>query len=136
LSTILERVTKVTAARLGAKEDAVTPPSSFTDDLGADSLDLVELIMGLEEEFSSGQKPIKIPDEDATKIKTVQDAVDYLKAKGVTDKDVKTVSGAAPATAAKAGTTTPKSNSATAPAAPNKAVPAAAKAAPKNIKPK
>jgi acyl carrier protein len=128
LSTILERVTKVTAARLGAKEDAVTPPSSFTDDLGADSLDLVELIMGLEEEFSSGQKPIKIPDEDAAKIKTVQDAVDYLKAKGVTDKDVKTVSDAAPATAAKAGTT--------APAAPNKAVPAAAKAAPKNIKPK
>jgi acyl carrier protein len=136
LPTILERVTKVTAARLGAKEDAVTPSSSFTDDLGADSLDLVELIMGLEEEFSSGQKPIKIPDEDAAKIKTVQDAVDYLKAKGVTDKDVKTGSASAPATVAKDGTIAPKSKPASAPAAPKKAVSAAAKTAPKNIKTK
>ena len=101
MPTILERVTKVTAARLGAKEDAVTPSASFTDDLGADSLDLVELIMGLEEEFTTGEKPIKIPDEDAAKIKTVQDAVNYLKAKGVTDKDVKTASASTTAPAAK-----------------------------------
>ena len=83
MPTILERVTKVTAARLGAKEEAVVPSASFTDDLGADSLDLVELIMGLEEEFSTVEKPVKIPDENAAKIKTVQDAVDYLEAKGI-----------------------------------------------------
>ena len=87
MPTILERVTKVTAARLGAQVDAVKPSSNFTDDLGADSLDQVELIMGLEEEFSTTEKPVKIPDEDAAKIKTVQDAVDYLNNKGITDAD-------------------------------------------------
>ena len=85
MATILERVTKVTAMRLGAKEEAVVPSASFAEDLGADSLDLVELIMGLEEEFSTAEKPVKIPDEDAAKIKTVQDAVDYLKSKGISD---------------------------------------------------
>jgi len=79
----------VTTARLSAKEEAVVPSASFTDDLGADSLDQVELIMGLEEEFSTAEKPVKIPDEDAAKIKTVQDAVDYLKNKGISDADVK-----------------------------------------------
>ncbi len=86
MPTILERVTKVTIAKLSANEEAVMPSASFTDDLGADSLDLVELIMGLEEEFSADGKPVKIPDEDAAKIKTVQDAVDYLKDKGITDQ--------------------------------------------------
>jgi acyl carrier protein len=86
LPTILERVTKVTIAKLSANEEAVMPSASFTDDLGADSLDLVELIMGLEEEFSADGKPVKIPDEDAAKIKTVQDAVNYLKEKGITDQ--------------------------------------------------
>jgi acyl carrier protein len=90
LPTILERVTKVTAAKLSAKEEAVVPSASFTDDLGADSLDLVELIMGLEEEFSADGKPIKIPDEDAAKIKTVQDAVTYLKEKGITESGAQT----------------------------------------------
>ncbi len=85
MATILERVTKVTVAKLSAKPEAVVPTASFTEALGADSLDQVELIMGLEEEFSTTEKPVKIPDEDAAKIKTVQDAVDYLKAKGFTD---------------------------------------------------
>ncbi len=136
MPTILERVTKVTAARLGAKEDAVTPSSSFTDDLGADSLDLVELIMGLEEEFSTSETPVKIPDEDAAKIKTVQDAVDYLKAKGITDKDVKTASAATPSAVAKAPTAAPKSKPAAPPAAVKKTPQTAEKTASKNIKPK
>ena len=129
MPTILERVTKVTAARLSAKEEAVIPSASFTDDLGADSLDLVELIMGLEEEFSSAEKPIKIPDEDAAKIKTVQAAVDYIKGKGITDADVKPQATQA-APAAKATEAAPKI------AAPKKktTAPAAGKAAPKSVK--
>jgi acyl carrier protein len=106
----LERVTKVTAMRLGAKEEAVVPSASFAEDLGADSLDLVELIMGLEEEFSTAEKPVKIPDEDAAKIKTVQDAVDYLKSKGISDTDAKpqAAKAAPPVAAAKtAAKTTP-----------------------------
>ena len=89
MPTILERVTTVTVAKLSAKPEAVVPTASFTETLGADSLDQVELIMGLEEEFGSPDKPLKIPDEDAAKIKTVQDAVDYLKDKGFTDAAVK-----------------------------------------------
>ncbi len=59
--------------------------SAFVDDLGADSLDLVELIMSLEEEFSNPSQKVEIPDEDAEKIVTVQDAIDYLKDLGVED---------------------------------------------------
>jgi acyl carrier protein len=137
LPTILERVTKVTAARLGAKEEAVVPSASFTDDLGADSLDLVELIMGLEEEFSTAEKPVKIPDEDAARIKTVQDAVDYLKNKGIIDADIKPQAAQSASPAAKAAGTSPKTTSKAAPvAAPQKkaAAPAAGKAAPKSVK--
>jgi acyl carrier protein len=71
---ILERVKKIIADQLGIDEDEVVPEASFIDDLGADSLDIVELIMAFEEEFD-----LEIPDEDAEKIKTVQDAVDYIK---------------------------------------------------------
>ncbi|RJO61649.1 MAG: acyl carrier protein [Dehalococcoidia bacterium] len=137
MPTILERVTKVTTARLSAKEEAVVPSASFTDDLGADSLDLVELIMGLEEEFSTAEKPVKIPDDDAAKIKTVQDAVDYLKNKGMSDSDVKPqATQAAPAANAAAAImkTAPK---AAQPAAPQKkaaSAPAARKSAPKSVK--
>ncbi len=67
-------------------ESEVKPESSFVDDLNADSLDLVELVMSLEEEFSNKAKQIEIPDEDAEKIKTVQDAVDYIKEQGVEDE--------------------------------------------------
>ena len=69
-----ERVKSVIVDQLGADESAVTLEASFVDDLGADSLDIVELIMGLETEFD-----IEIPDEEAEKIRTVGDAVNYIK---------------------------------------------------------
>jgi acyl carrier protein len=75
MSTIEERVKKIVVEQLGVKEDEVTANASFVDDLGADSLDTVELVMALEEEFET-----EIPDEDAEKITTVQQAVDYIKA--------------------------------------------------------
>ncbi len=86
MATIFERVKKITVEQLGVAEADVTPEANFVDDLGADSLDLVELIMALEEEFSNANKKIDIPDEDAEKIVTVQDAVDYIKDLGVPDK--------------------------------------------------
>ncbi len=70
---IFEKVKEITVDQLGADEDAVTMDASFIDDLEADSLDIVELMMALEEEFD-----IEIPDEDAEKISTVSDAVDYI----------------------------------------------------------
>ena len=73
MSTIEERVKKIVIEQLGVKEDEVTNNASFVDDLGADSLDTVELVMAFEEAFE-----IEIPDEDAEKIRTVQDAVDYI----------------------------------------------------------
>lgn len=69
-----ERLTKLIAEQLGVDESRVVPSASFTDDLEADSLDLVELIMSLEEEFK-----VEIPDEDAEKITTVGDAQNYLR---------------------------------------------------------
>ena len=75
MSTIAERVNKIVIEQLGVKEDEVTNDASFVDDLGADSLDTVELVMALEEEFSCD-----IPDEEAEKITTVQQAVDYITA--------------------------------------------------------
>lgn len=68
-----ERVKQIVAEQLGVDEEQVTNEASFMDDLGADSLDTVELVMALEEEFD-----IEISDEDAEKIQTVQDAVDYI----------------------------------------------------------
>ncbi len=85
MATVLERIKKVTAEQLGVEENEVNPNSSFVEDLGADSLDLVELIMALEEEFSTPEKKIEIPDEDSEKLATVQDAMDYIKNLGVTD---------------------------------------------------
>ena len=73
MSTIEERVKKIVVEQLGVKEDEVTPNASFVDDLGADSLDTVELVMALEEEFET-----EIPDDDAEKITTVQQAIDYI----------------------------------------------------------
>ncbi len=75
---VFERVRKIIAEQLGVEESEITPQTSFVDDLNADSLDLVELIMSLEEEFSKGGKSIEISDEDAEKIATVQDAVNYI----------------------------------------------------------
>jgi acyl carrier protein len=87
LATIFERIRKVTVDQLGVSEEEVTPSSSFVDDLGADSLDLVELIMALEEEFTSPERKVSIPDEDAEKILTVQDAMDYIRELGVSDNE-------------------------------------------------
>lgn len=71
-----EKIKSIIAEQLGVKVDEVTPEASFIDDLGADSLDTVELIMALEEEFS-----IEIPDEDAEKMTTVDDVIKYIGAK-------------------------------------------------------
>jgi acyl carrier protein len=73
MASIEERVKQIVAEQLGVDEEQVTNEASFMDDLGADSLDTVELVMALEEEFD-----IEISDEDAEKIQTVQDAVDYI----------------------------------------------------------
>ncbi len=73
MSSIADQVKKIVAEQLGVKEEAVTNDASFVDDLGADSLDTVELVMALEEEFEC-----EIPDEEAEKITTVQQAVDYV----------------------------------------------------------
>ncbi|MBM4406935.1 MAG: acyl carrier protein [Chloroflexi bacterium] len=78
MATVFERVKKVTVDQLGVEEAQVVPNASFVDDLNADSLDLVELIMALEEEFSKDGKKLEILDEDAEKIETVQDAIDYI----------------------------------------------------------
>ncbi len=84
VATVFERVRAIVVEQLGVEEEEVVPAASFVDDLNADSLDLVELIMSLEEEFSDGGE-LEISDEDAEKIATVQDAVDYLKDHGVED---------------------------------------------------
>lgn len=73
MSTVEERVKQVVITQLEVKEEDITPESSFTGDFGADSLDTVELVMALEEEFGT-----EIPDEDAEKITTIQEAVDYI----------------------------------------------------------
>ncbi len=78
MSEINDRVTKIIVEQLGVEESEVTPSASFIDDLNADSLDLVELIMALEDEFSEGDQKLEIADEDAEKILTVQDAIDFI----------------------------------------------------------
>lgn len=75
MSSIEERVKSIVVEQLGVNEDQVTNAASFVDDLGADSLDTVELVMALEEEFDT-----EIPDEEAEKIATVQSAIDYVTA--------------------------------------------------------
>jgi len=82
---VFERIKKIVVDQLGVDEAEVVPSASFVDDLGADSLDLVELIMALEEEFSKPDKKMEIPDEDAEKIATIQDAIDYIKDHGIKD---------------------------------------------------
>ncbi|MDH3378695.1 MAG: acyl carrier protein [Gammaproteobacteria bacterium] len=73
MSSVDDRVKKIVVEQLGVSEEQVTPDASFVDDLGADSLDTVELVMALEEEFNT-----EIPDEDAEKITTVKQAIDFI----------------------------------------------------------
>ena len=86
MATVYDRVKKLVADRLGVDEENVVPDASFTEDLNADSLDLVELIMAFEEEFSRSDAPLEIPDEEAEQIGTIKRAVDYLKEHGVQDE--------------------------------------------------
>ena len=83
MATTFERIKAIVVEQLGVEEKDVVPTASFVEDLGADSLDLVDLIMSLEEAFSSPERKIEIPDEDAEKIVTIQDAIDYLKELGI-----------------------------------------------------
>ena len=81
MASVEERVKQIIVEQLGVDEAEVTPNASFVDDLGADSLDTVELVMAFEEAFE-----IEIPDEDAEKIRTVQDAVTYIESHAKTKK--------------------------------------------------
>ena len=83
--TVFDRLKRIVIEQLSVEGKEVVAEANFVDDLGADSLDLVELIMAIEEEFSDGDLKVEIPDEDAEKMVTVQDAVDYLKELGVGD---------------------------------------------------
>ena len=85
MATVFDRVKKIIVDQLGVEEKEVVPTAKFADDLGADSLDLVELIMAMEEHFSSPGKKVEIPDSDAEKIVTVEDAVNYIRGLGVQD---------------------------------------------------
>jgi acyl carrier protein len=86
VATVFERVRGMIVEQLGVDEVQVTPNASFVDDLNADSLDLVELIMSIEEEFSKDGSTVEISDEDAEKIQTVQDAVDFIHDAGIEDE--------------------------------------------------
>ena len=85
MPTVYGRVKKVVIEQLGVDDPQVVANASFADDLNADSLDLVELIMALEEEFSDGAQSLRIADEDAEQIHTIQNAVDYIHGQGIQD---------------------------------------------------
>ena len=86
MATVVERVQKIVTERLGVEESTVIPEASFTEDLDADSLDLVDLILAFQDEFSTDDNPIEISDEDAERLIRVSDAIDYLKERGVADQ--------------------------------------------------
>ncbi len=79
MASVFEKIKAIVVEQLGVDEKDVVPSASFVEDLGADSLDLVELIMSLEETFSTPDKKLEIPDEAAEKIVTIQNAIDYLR---------------------------------------------------------
>ena len=85
METMYERVKTIVIDKLGVDESEVGEDSSFVENLNADSLDLVELIMAFEEEFSTDEKQVEISDDDAGNIDTIKDAVDYLKGHGIAD---------------------------------------------------
>jgi len=86
LATVFERLKRIIVDQLGVEEEQVLLSASFVDDLNADSLDLVELVMAIEEEFSDDNRRIQISDEDAEKMRTVQDTLDYIKELGIDDE--------------------------------------------------
>ena len=83
MASVLDKVREIAADKLSVDIDDISGESSFTEDLAADSLDIVELIMAIEEEFGSDDNPLEISDEDAEKILTVNDAVKYLSDNGI-----------------------------------------------------
>ena len=83
MTTVYERVKNIVIDKLGVDEEGVNESSAFVADLNADSLDLVELIMAFEEEFSTDDNPVEISDEEAGGIQTINDAIVYLKEHGV-----------------------------------------------------
>ena len=85
MATVYDRVKTIVIDKLGMDESEVGEDSSFVDNLNADSLDLVELIMAFEEEFSTDEKQVEISDDEAGNIGTIKNAVDYLKGHGITD---------------------------------------------------
>lgn len=87
MATVFERVRNIIVEQLGVEEGEVKLQTSFVDDLNADSLDLVELIMAMEEEFSGEGKSMEISDEDAEKLATVQDAVNYIIEQGIAEDE-------------------------------------------------
>ncbi|HCP60330.1 MAG TPA: acyl carrier protein [Dehalococcoidia bacterium] len=86
MAVVFDRLRRIVVEQLGVDEEEVVPSANFVTDLGADSLDLVELIMALEEEFSTPSLKVEISDEDAERIVTAQDAIDYLRDLGIEDK--------------------------------------------------
>ena len=86
MATVFDRVKSIIVEQLGVEDAEVTIDASFADDLNADSLDLVELVMAFEETFGNDENSLEIPDEDAEKILTVKNAVDYLKDHGIEDE--------------------------------------------------
>ncbi|MGB2799739.1 MAG: acyl carrier protein [Dehalococcoidia bacterium] len=86
MPTVIERLKKIVVDQLGVEDEQVVLKASFVDDLNADSLDLVELTMAIEEEFSDDNREIRISDEDAEKLVTVKDALDYIKELGIEDE--------------------------------------------------
>jgi acyl carrier protein len=85
VATVFDKIKAIVVEQLGVEEKDVVPAASFVEDLGADSLDLVELIMSIEEKFSTQERKVEIPDEAAEKIITIQDAIDYLKNQGIAE---------------------------------------------------
>lgn len=85
MATIFERLKRVVMERLGVDEDQVTPTASFIRDFNADSIELVELVMAIEDEFSNSSRKIEIPDEALENLATIQDVVSYLRGLGVSD---------------------------------------------------
>ncbi len=85
MATVFERVRDIAADKLSIEADDIKPESSFTNDLNADSLDVVELIMALEEEFTEGDTTVEISDEEAEGLNTVNDVLSFLGTKGISD---------------------------------------------------